>query len=136
MQTQIPNVCAAIAKCWVLKKASLSRSFISFIHIALHKLYIFILDAGKGLKLGGAAQASGGGGFLKPSAMSLPSRPLGGGTQGPGLARGSLKASATTDKEDDGFDADDWFKVRERILLFPCFSAELLAQKNRFLNLF
>jgi len=46
--------------------------------------------------------------------MSLPSRQLGGGAQGSGLPRGSLKASAVKDKEDNGFDADDWFKVSER----------------------
>jgi hypothetical protein len=43
---------------------------------------------------------------LKPAGgakASLPSRP--------GLARGSLKASAASEKEDNGFDADDWFKV-------------------------
>ncbi|KAL4523359.1 hypothetical protein Ndes2526A_g08052 [Nannochloris sp. 'desiccata'] len=68
---------------------------------------------GKGLKLGGTAQAPGGGALLKPGGASLPSRPLGGGAQGPGLPRGSLKSSAATEKEDDGFDADDWFKDYE-----------------------
>lgn len=105
-----------LPKCWVLRKASFSRSFIYPRSVPLDYFYLLFSAAGKGLKLGGTAQAPGGGALLKPGGASLPSRPLGGGAQGPGLPRGSLKSSAATEKEDDGFDADDWFKVSERVL--------------------
>jgi hypothetical protein len=85
--------------------------------LPIYKYAIFLTTAGKGLRLGATSQASGTALLKNPAAASLPSRALGGAAQGPGLPRGSLKATSATEK-DDGFDVDDWFKVREIPSLF------------------